>query len=422
MTTRIQKPPASFPFKEAWKSTWTVFTLTPTDGGRHICARRATATAPTKSRSRCAASSNEVINRPSTLCADISRRRRSKRFPRAPSQAQLERRPHVLVPCARSIGRRARRRRDLDLLLGPRRCRALAGVDAFIAWGCHYHSGGKFTGTTKTVVCMSFGAVVGMAAGSSPPGAFASLGQFAAPVAVGLGATVICLASKLPLLGTIPASVYGFASIAGLFLLGSGMSPTRALLPTILSILIGAAFGYVSEAARGSAREEIAVGRAVSRAGRRVSIATSGIDTRADGSLTNRSCCDHRADSRRRVQLHDCNADGPSLPRAQACSPLRARCFRSVGLGAADHLLGVLCASKLGYDPRERLWPREHRGPLPARRPESRSCVAAADPLDHRRRGFRSRLGSRRRSLGEAAFVPALRAARTEPNTVLHYE
>ena len=123
---------------------------------------------------------------------------------------------------------------------------------AFIAWGCHYHSGGKFTGTTKTVVCMSFGAVVGMTAGILATGALASLGQFAAPVAVGLGATVICLASKLPLLGTIPASVYGFASIAGLFLLGSGMSPTRALLPTILSILIGAAFGYVSEAVAGA--------------------------------------------------------------------------------------------------------------------------------------------------------------------------
>ena len=123
---------------------------------------------------------------------------------------------------------------------------------AFIAWGCHYHSGGKFTGTTKTIVCMSFGAVVGMTAGILATGALASLGQFAAPVAVGLGATVICLASKLPLLGTIPASVYGFASIAGLFLLGSGMSPTRALLPTILSILIGAAFGYVSEALAGA--------------------------------------------------------------------------------------------------------------------------------------------------------------------------
>ena len=59
---------------------------------------------------------------------------------------------------------------------------------AFIAWGCHYHSGGKITGTTKTVVCMSFGAVVGMTAGILAGGALASLGQFAAPVAVGLGA------------------------------------------------------------------------------------------------------------------------------------------------------------------------------------------------------------------------------------------
>src|SRR5688572_1348742 len=35
---------------------------------------------------------------------------------------------------------------------------------AFIAWGCHYHSGGKFTGTRNTILCMSFGAVVGMLA------------------------------------------------------------------------------------------------------------------------------------------------------------------------------------------------------------------------------------------------------------------
>jgi hypothetical protein len=123
---------------------------------------------------------------------------------------------------------------------------------AFIAWGCHYHSGGKFAGTTKTIVCMSFGAVVGMTAGLLAMGPFGPLGQFAAPVAVGLGATVICLASKLPFLATIPASVYGFASIAGLFLLGTGMTPTTALVPTILSIIIGAAFGYVSEAVAGA--------------------------------------------------------------------------------------------------------------------------------------------------------------------------
>jgi len=118
---------------------------------------------------------------------------------------------------------------------------------AFIAWGCHYHSGGKFTGTRNTVVCMSFGALVGMVAviGAGQMGA---LGQLAAPIAVGLGATAIVLASSIPLLATIPASVYGFASIAGLILLGTGMTLRAALVPTVLSVVIGAAFGYVSEA------------------------------------------------------------------------------------------------------------------------------------------------------------------------------
>jgi hypothetical protein len=123
---------------------------------------------------------------------------------------------------------------------------------AFIAWGCHYQSGGKFTGTRTTIVCMSFGAVVGMGAVLLAAQLDASLGQLAAPLAVGLGAAVICLAAKLPSLGTIPASVYGFASIAGLILLGDGMTATSALVPTILSIVIGAAFGYVSEALAGA--------------------------------------------------------------------------------------------------------------------------------------------------------------------------
>ena len=121
---------------------------------------------------------------------------------------------------------------------------------AFVAWGCHYQAGGKFTGTRNTVICMSFGAVVGMAAGMLS-GELGALGALAAPVAVGLGATVIVLSSKLPFLAVIPASVYGFASIAGLFLLGAGMTPTNSLLPTILSIIVGAAFGFVSEAVAG---------------------------------------------------------------------------------------------------------------------------------------------------------------------------
>ena len=36
MAIRIRKPPASFPFKEAWKRTWTVIQLTPVDEGTHL--------------------------------------------------------------------------------------------------------------------------------------------------------------------------------------------------------------------------------------------------------------------------------------------------------------------------------------------------------------------------------------------------
>ena len=117
---------------------------------------------------------------------------------------------------------------------------------SFIAWGCHFHSGGGVKGSTTAIVGMSFGALVGMVAVILATGALSGLGDFAAPVAVGLGAAVICLASAIPLLATIPASVYGFAAIAGPILLAE-MSPTEAIVPTIVSIAIGAAFGYVSE-------------------------------------------------------------------------------------------------------------------------------------------------------------------------------
>jgi hypothetical protein len=122
---------------------------------------------------------------------------------------------------------------------------------AFIAWGCHFHCGGKFTGYRNATVCMIFGALVGMAA-VLLSGYLGALQGLAVPVAVGIGAAVICLASALPLLAAIPASVYGFAAIAGLILLGksygpNGVSATEAILPTAISIVIGSLFGIVSE-------------------------------------------------------------------------------------------------------------------------------------------------------------------------------
>lgn len=136
------------------------------------------------------------------------------------------------------------------LFLGPLAAIEAQVWQAFIAWACHYHSGGKLIGTRNTVVCMSFGAVVGMAS-VLLAGQLGMLGVLAAPLAVGIGAAVIVLAAHLSLLATIPASVYGFACIAGLILLGTDMTAVGALLPTIVSIVIGAAFGYVSEAIGG---------------------------------------------------------------------------------------------------------------------------------------------------------------------------
>lgn len=131
------------------------------------------------------------------------------------------------------------------LFLGP-----LAGLgiqiwQGFVAWASFFHSGGKTQGLVNTIVCMIFGILVG-ALSVMLAGQLGALGALAAPLAVGIGAAVIVLAAHLPALATIPASVYGFACVAGLILIG-GKTAQAAILPSILSVVIGAAFGYVSQ-------------------------------------------------------------------------------------------------------------------------------------------------------------------------------
>ena len=136
------------------------------------------------------------------------------------------------------------------LFLGPLAAFHMQVWQAFVAWASFFHNGGKGDGLVKTVVCMSFGAVVGMAS-VLLIGQLGALGGLAAPVAVGIGAAVIVLAAHIPVLSTIPSSVYGFATVAGLILLGKDMSPTTAIVPTILSIIVGALFGWLSEQVAG---------------------------------------------------------------------------------------------------------------------------------------------------------------------------
>ena len=118
---------------------------------------------------------------------------------------------------------------------------------SFIAWGCHFHAGCGIRGGFTAICGMSVGALVGMVAIILAGGALADFGDFVAlPVAVGLGAAVICLASAIPLRAAAPIGAYGFAAVIGTALLAE-MSPAEAILPTVGSIVIGAVFGYFSE-------------------------------------------------------------------------------------------------------------------------------------------------------------------------------
>ena len=135
------------------------------------------------------------------------------------------------------------------LALGPLATFDVQVWQVFIAWACFFHSGGKTEGLQKTTSCMIFGAVDGMLT-VMLIGQLGALGALAAPVAVGLGAAIIVLAAHVGLLATIPASVYGFASVAGLILL-KGVPPTAAIVPTIVSIIVGALFGWLSERVAG---------------------------------------------------------------------------------------------------------------------------------------------------------------------------
>jgi hypothetical protein len=153
----------------------------------------------------------------------------------------------ALIALAASVGLLAVL--DTWLFFGPLADSLVAGLVwvSFIAWGCHFHSGGGVKGSTTTVVCMSWGALVVMVAVMLANGPLGPLDDpVALGIAVGLGAAVICLSSAISLLSTIPASVYGFASIAGPMVL-RGDAPEDAILPTIGAVVIGAAFGFVSE-------------------------------------------------------------------------------------------------------------------------------------------------------------------------------
>jgi len=143
--------------------------------------------------------------------------------------------------------------------LGP-----LAGVlqiwAIFIAWGCFYHCGGGETGLKNTIVCNIVGAIVAWIALLIVVnvGLGASLGvPLWAGIVVGVTVFIMVLLAKVPALSAIPAMVYGYASVAAFFLLNAFDTPpgadltaanfTNPLVAVIVSMVVGALLGYVSQ-------------------------------------------------------------------------------------------------------------------------------------------------------------------------------
>lgn len=137
---------------------------------------------------------------------------------------------------------------------------ALAIWAAFIAWGCFFHCGGKEHGLQSAILCNAAGAII---AGitlmvATKAGLADKLGlPVWAGICVGIGVAAMVLLANIPLFAAIPAQVYGFASVVAYTLMKDAAGSLTAasldnpVVAVILSMIVGAVFGYVSEKVAG---------------------------------------------------------------------------------------------------------------------------------------------------------------------------
>lgn len=130
----------------------------------------------------------------------------------------------------------------------------------FIAWACFFHSGADTNALKQTIIGNIFGALCAWLAALiilGVPGADRLGLPVWAGIVVGLTVFVMCIAAHLKALSNIPASVYGYAAtFAYLLLTAAAMVVAEltavdfkrnALLFVILSMVLGALFGFASK-------------------------------------------------------------------------------------------------------------------------------------------------------------------------------
>lgn len=126
----------------------------------------------------------------------------------------------------------------------------------FIAWASFFHAGGKEAGLQASVVANIWGAICAAVAFI----ALTSMGVTAvnAGICVGVTVAIMIFGAKVPALGAIPASVYGYAATAALFLTsganyGEGVGGIIQVgLAIAVSMAIGGVLGLVSEKVAGA--------------------------------------------------------------------------------------------------------------------------------------------------------------------------
>ena len=137
------------------------------------------------------------------------------------------------------------------LALGP-----LAGIIViwiiFIAWATYFATGGNTVGLKTTIISGIWGAVCAWAAFMILKAVPMDLPLNLWPsIVVGATVLVLCLGAHVEALKNIPASVYGYAVTAALALTMANadvMAPNTGnpLVVAVISIVVGALFGFVS--------------------------------------------------------------------------------------------------------------------------------------------------------------------------------
>ncbi len=123
----------------------------------------------------------------------------------------------------------------------------------FIAWACYFHTGADNAALQKTIVGMSYGAVIaGVALALVGANPLSLPGAVGPAVYIAFTVFFLVIVAGISLLSVVPANVYGYAATAAYALQTTGAGSVSALdltnpvLLVILSTVVGALFGMAS--------------------------------------------------------------------------------------------------------------------------------------------------------------------------------